>query len=310
MLNAARLRLLVELEERGTVTAVAAALDYTPSAVSQQLTRLEAETGRQLVERVGRGVLLTDAGRLRVAHAREVLQRLEAAEAALEQADAISGSLRVGAFQTAAQGLVVPAFAALSERHPQLACELHDHEAETALPLLRSGRLDLVVAEEYEHAPRPREPTLERHELGLDELVVAISARHPLARRSAPLALADLAQEPWATPWEDTAYAAMITRACRAAGFEPDVRHRVTDLHTLLDLARGGLAVTLVPALGGAKEGNGLALRQLRGGGLRRSIFAAVRRSAGRRPAIEALLAELRAPGKRPELDSNQRPTP
>ena len=93
-------------------------------------------------------------------------QRLEAAEAALEQLETISGRLRVGAFQTGAQGLVVPAFAALSERHPQLSCELHDHEAETALPLLRSGRLDLVLAEEYEHAPRPRDPALERHDLG------------------------------------------------------------------------------------------------------------------------------------------------
>ena len=295
MLHAGRLRLLVELEQRGTVTAVAAALDYTPSAVSQQLTRLEAETGRQLLERVGRGVLLTDAGRLLTSHAREVLERLEAAENALEQADAISGRLRVAAFQTAAQGLVVPAFAALSERHPQLACELHDHEAETALPLLHSGRLDLVVAEEYEHAPRPRDAVLERHELGFDELLVALPSGHSLARERGPLALAELVEERWATPWEGTAYAAMILRACRAAGFEPDVRHRVTDLHTLLDLARGGLAVTLVPVLGGAKEEHGLALRPLQSGGLRRSIFAAVRRSAAARPAVNALLRELTA---------------
>ena len=224
-----------------------------------------------------------------------MLACLEAAETALAQADAISGRLRVAAFQTAAQGLVVPALAALYERHPQLACELHDHEAETALPLLRSGRLDVVVAEEYEHAPRPRDLALERHELGFDEMLVALPSGHPLARRGGPLALAELAAERWATPWEDTAYAAMMLRACRAAGFEPDVRHRVTDLHTLLDLARGGLAVTLVPVLGGAKEGAGLALRPLQGGGLRRSIFAAVRRNAAARPAVAALLAELTA---------------
>jgi DNA-binding transcriptional LysR family regulator len=294
MLNAGRVRLLVELEDRGSITAVAAALDYTPSAVSQQLTRLEAETGRRLFERVGRGVLLTDAGRLLAAHGRQVLERLEAAEMALEQVDAVSGRLRVGAFQTAAQGLAVPAFAALSERYPQLACELHDHEPETALPLLRSGRLDLVLAEEYEHAPRPRDPALERHELGPDELILALPAGHPTARRGDPVALGDLAGERWATPWEDTAYAAMVVRACRTAGFEPDVRHRVTDLHTLLDLARGGLAVALVPALGGPKEGKGLALRPVAGGGLRRSIFAAVRRTAVPRPAVDALLRELR----------------
>ena len=293
MLHAGRLRLLVELEERGTITAVAAAFGYTPSAVSQQLMRLEAEAGRRLFERVGRGVLLTDAGRLLASHGRAVLERIEAAETALVKLDAVSGRLRVGAFQTAAQGLVVPAFTALSERHPQLSCELHDHEAEVALPLLHSGKLDLVLAEEYEHAPRPRDPALERHELGADELMVALPAGHPIASRGDPVALAELSAERWATPWEDTAYTAMVVRACRSAGFEPDVRHRVTDLHTLLDLARAGLAVTLVPLLGGAQEGRGLALRPLAGGGLRRSLFAAVRRSATGRPALDALLREL-----------------
>jgi DNA-binding transcriptional LysR family regulator len=294
MLNATRLRLLVELEERGSVTAVADALDYTPSAVSQQLGRLEAETGRTLIERAGRGVLLTDAGRLLAGHAREVLARMEAAEAALEHSDAPAGRLRVAAFQTAARALVVPAFAALAERHPELVCELHDLEAEAALPLLRSGELDAAVAEEYEHAPRPRDPALERHELGDDELLVALPSDHPQARRRGPVALAGLAGERWATPWAGTAYTTMVERACRAAGFEPDVGHRVTDLHTLVELARSGLAVALVPALGGAEEGRGLALRPVRGAGLRRRVFMAVRRSSASRPALTALADQLR----------------
>ena len=294
MLNAGRLRLLVELHERGSVTAVADALDYTPSAVSQQLGRLEAETGRKLIERAGRGVLLTDAGRLLAGHARDVLERIEAAEAALEQADAPAGRLRVAAFQTAARALVVPAFAALAERHPALVCELHDLEAEAALPLLRSGGLDAAVAEEYAHAPRPRDPALERVDLGYDELLVALPADHPCARSGRPVALGALAGERWATPWAGTAYTTMVERACRAAGFEPHVGHRVTDLHTLLELARSDLAVALVPALGGAAEGGGLALRPLDGGGLRRRVFLAVRRSSASRPALAALADQLR----------------
>ena len=295
MLNAMRLRLLVELEDRGSLAAVADGLGYTPSAVSQQLAKLEAETGRQLLEPVGRGVRLTDAGRLLAKHAREALDRLERAELALADTGEPAGRLRVAAFQTAARGLVLPAFEALARRHPGIACELYDQEPEAALPLLRTGDLDVAIAEEYPHAPRERDPRLERHELGDDELLVALPARHPLARAGEPVRLADLRDERWATPWTGTAYASMVTRACRAAGFEPDVRHRVTDLGTLLDLARAGLAVALVPSLGGPREGRGLALRPLAGRGLRRSIFAVTRRATAESRAVTAFLAELSA---------------
>jgi DNA-binding transcriptional LysR family regulator len=294
MLNAARLRLLVELEDRGSLTAVADALGYTPSAISQQLAKLEVETGRRLLEPIGRGVLLSDAGRTLATHAREVLERLEAAEAALEPAGEISGAVRVAAFQTAAQALVVPALAALARENPRLACELHDQEAEAALPLLRSGEVDLVVAEEYAHALRPRDPLLARDELGPDELLVALPAGHHAARAGGPVPLGDLADEDWATPWAGTPYASMVAGACRAAGFEPRVRHRVTDLGTLLDLARSGLAVALVPALGRPREDAALALRPVAGGGIRRQLFAAVRRAARARPALGALIEALR----------------
>ena len=294
MLNAGRLSLLVELQDRGSLTAVADALGYTPSAVSQQLAKLEAETGRTLLEPVGRGVVLTAAGRTLALHAREVLERLEAASAALEDTEAISGTVRVAAFQTAARGLLVPVLEQLARTHPGLVCELVDQEAEAALPRLRSGELDLVVAEEYPQALRARDPRLIRHELGADELWVALPARHPVARRGGPVALAELADEPWATPWEGSHYASMVEGACRAAGFEPLIRHRVTDLGTLLDMARSGLAVALVPTLGGLSEGRGLALRPVAGGGLERKLFAAARRGAAARPALDVLVEALR----------------
>ena len=295
MLNAGRLALLVELQDRGSLTAVADALGYTPSAVSQQLAKLEAETGRPLLEPVGRGVVLTAAGRMLALHAREVLERLEAAAAALEDPEAISGTVQVAAFQTAARGLLVPVLEELARTHPRLVCELVDQEAEAALPRLRSGELDLVVAEEYPEALRARDPRLIRHELGSDELWVALPARHPVARNGGPVALADLADEPWATPWEGSHYASMVEGACRAAGFEPLIRHRVTDLGTLLDMARSGLAVALVPTLGGLSEGRGLALRPVAGGGLERKLFAAARRGAAARPTLDVLVAALRA---------------
>ena len=295
MLNAGRLGLLVELQDRGSLTAVADALGYTPSAISQQLAKLEAEAGRPLLEPVGRGVVLTAAGRTLVLHAREVLERLEAAAAALEDPEAIAGTVQVAAFQTAARGLLVPVLEQLARTHPKLVCELVDQEAEAALPRLRSGELDLVVAEEYPAALRARDPRLIRHELGNDELWVALPARHPVARPGGPVALADLADEPWATPWEGSHYASMVEGACRAAGFEPLIRHRVTDLGTLLDMARAGLAVALVPTLSGLSERPGLALRPVAGGGLERKLFAATRRGAAARPALDLLVEALRA---------------
>ena len=293
MLNARRLALLVELEDRGSLTAVADALGYTPSAVSQQLAKLEAETDRPLLEAVGRGVVLTTAGRTLALHGREVLERLEAAATALEDPETISGTVQVAAFQTAARGLLVPVLEELARTHPRLVCELVDQEAEAALPRLRSGELDLVVAEEYPEALRARDPRLIRHELGSDEVWVALPARHPVARKGGPVALAELADEPWATPWEGSHYASMVEGACRAAGFEPLIRHRVTDLGTLLDMARSGLAIALVPTLGGLSEGRGLALRPVAGGGLERKLFAAARRGAAARPALDVLVEAL-----------------
>jgi DNA-binding transcriptional LysR family regulator len=295
MLSLHRLRLLVELERRGTVAAVADELGYTPSAVSQQLGRLETESRAALLEKVGRGVRLTDAGRVLASHGRELLARAEAAEADVAALRGVAGTLRIAAFQTAARALVTPAMADLRRLHPALQCRLVDLEAEQALPLLRAAELDVVVAEEYEHAPRPLYPDVERHELLDDELMVALPADHAAARDDGPLELSVLAAEPWATPRAGTAYADMLERTCRTlGGFEPDVRHRVNDLETMLELAAAGLAVALVPWLGGPARRGDVVVRPLAGGGISRSVFAAVRAGAAERPAVGALLGALR----------------
>jgi DNA-binding transcriptional LysR family regulator len=293
MLNLARLRLLVELERLGSVAAVAAALDYTPSAVSQQLAQLERESGRPLLEKVGRRLRPTDAGRLLAARGRELIARAEAAEAELAGMGALAGTLRIAAFETAVRELVTPAAVRLRERYPELRCELSDLEAEEALPLLRAGELDVVIAEEYEHAPRPRHRDLDRHAVLDDELLAALPRGHPLAARES-VRLADLAGESWAAPRPGTAYADMLVRACRRSGFEPDFRHRVNDLQTILSLAAGGLAVALVPALGRPDLREDVVIRPLDGKRLSRSIFAAVRAGAGERPAVRELLDAIR----------------
>jgi DNA-binding transcriptional LysR family regulator len=300
MLDVRRLRLLRELAARRTVTAVAEALSYTPSAVSQQLAALERDAGVPLLERVGRGVQLTEAGRRLVVHADAVLARLEAAEADLERASGgVGGRVRIASFQTAAHALVVPALGPIEERHPQLECELIQAEAEQALPALRLGDADLVIAEEYDHAPRPRDPALDYRDLCRDELLFAVPARHRAARRET-IAFADLEGEAWAGGELGTAWNDMLVRACRSiGGYEPDIRHHVDDVQLILGLVAVRGAVALVPSLGWHHEVEGVVLRPPADLALDRRIFTAVRRGTGERPAVRAVVEALAEQARR-----------
>jgi len=307
MLDARRLLLLRELRDRGSIAAVAEALSYTPSAVSQQLAILRRETGVELVERIGRGVRLTDAGRTLAAHADAVLEQLEAAEAAIESATPgqLRGTARVAAYQTAARAMLGPAITDLAESHPGIRLELAELEAELALPLLRTGEADVVVAEEYTFAPRPRDPGAERHPLGVDRVLLALAPGHPAAASTGAIHLRDLEQEPWATSRPGTLFAESLVRACRTiGGFEPDIRHRANDVGLLLQLAADGHAVVLVPAMGVAVRPEGVVLREVAGRGLTRDVFAVTRRGTAERPAIAAVLGVLRAQAERLGLRS------
>src|SRR5919205_1533695 len=134
-LDLRRLRFLREFEERGTLAAVAAALGYSPSAVSQQLTLLEKEAGAPLFEKAGRGVRLTDAGRLLARHARVLLTAAEAAEADLAALSGeMRGTVRAGGLQSAARRLLVPALARMMVEHPRVRIEVFELELEQALP--------------------------------------------------------------------------------------------------------------------------------------------------------------------------------
>src|ERR671915_990545 len=135
MLDLHRLRLLHELHARGTIAAVADALRFTPSAVSQQLAVLEREAGVKLLERAGRGVRLTDAALVLVDHAGALLERAARAEADLAAAaGAVTGRGRIAGFESVALRLALPAMEALARDAPRLRCELVEAEPEEALP--------------------------------------------------------------------------------------------------------------------------------------------------------------------------------
>ena len=296
MLDLRRLRLLRELEARGTLGAVARALDYTPSAVSQQLAVLEREAGVALLRPAGRGVVLTDAGRLLATHADRLLAGVQAAEADLAAASGVvRGTVRVAGLQSACLHLVVPAMQRLAAEHPEVRVEVAELELEEAAPALRLGALDVVIGDEYDGLPRPIAPGLERATLLREQLRLVLPAGHPLAARD-EVPVRALAQEAWAVSHPGTGHHEVLVRLCRQrGGFEPDLRHRSTDVIVLLELVRHAGALTLLPELALRGSEAGVAVRALAGGGTHREVFARTREGAAARPAVAAVLAALRA---------------
>jgi DNA-binding transcriptional LysR family regulator len=298
MLDLRRLRLLYELNERGTIAAVADALRFTPSAVSQQLAVLEREAGVDLLERAGRGVRLTDAALVLVEHARALLDRADLAEAELAAAvGSVAGRGRIAAFQSGALRLAAPAMHALAREARALRCELVEAEPEQALPALALGDVDLVLADEWPHRPHARPAGVDRDDLHRDPVWVVLPEGHPSARRhELAVPLTELAGEVWTTGHRGTAWEEMTTRTCRQlGGFDPGIQHRTNDSVVSLALVAQGLAVTLLPDLVAPGAHPGVAVRALREGPVHRTIFAATRTADAHRPSVRALLAAVRS---------------
>jgi DNA-binding transcriptional LysR family regulator len=293
-LDLRRLRFLRELEERGTLASVAAALGYSPSTVSQQLAVLEKEVGTQLVEKAGRGVRLNDAGHLLAQHARVLLSAAEAAEADLAALrDDIRGTVRAGGLQSAARRLLVPAVARMKVDHPRVRLEVFELELEQALPGLRLGAVDLVIGDEYDGHPRPRPAGLRFTVLLEEPLKVVLPARHPLARSRGPVAVARLRSDIWTASAEGTGHHAMVVGTCRAlGGYEPDLRHRSSDADVQLELVRAGAAVALMPPLTLPATDPALAVRDVAEAALKRRLVA-VTRDTPPAPGLTAFLTAV-----------------
>lgn len=298
MLDLRRLRLLRELQRLGTVSAVADALSYSPSTVSQQLRVLEREAGTALFEPAGRRVRLTDAALVLADHAQRLLAGAERAEAdlAAAAAGAVAGVVRVGSFQTASLRLLMPAMNALRETYPGVQVRLVEAEPEPALEALRSHQLDLALADEWAGTPHPRWPGLDREDLFTEAVHLALPSGHPAARAGGPVALARLADAAWATGYPRGGMAALVRRVCNQhGGFEPNVVHQTNELSMLLALVAAGHAVTLLPELALAGDIGDVAVRPVADAELTRALFTAVRAGADARPALAAVRAALRS---------------
>jgi len=297
MLNLQRLRVLREVAARGSLTAAGEALAFSQPAISNQIAKLEQETGARLVERVPRGVRLTEAGQLLVRHADAILSRLALAEAELaELLDVRRGHLRLGAFPSAWVDLVPRALARFEAQHPHVEVALREVSLEEGLARLDEGELDLVVSFEYTLAPLDPGSDRGRAELLEDPIYLLLRRDHPFADRDG-LTLSDLREEPWVQFIRGEASRA-LNRAFLAAGYEPRVVLETDDLSAIQGLVVAGVGSTLVP---------GMALPALRAGLVVRALGTAlpVRRvhalwpAAGASPAAAAMVPILEAEGRR-----------
>jgi DNA-binding transcriptional LysR family regulator len=285
MLDVRRLRLLSELARRGTIAAVAQAVGYSASAVSQSLAQLEREVGMALLERDGRHVRLTPAAHRLVARTDRVLAELDTAEAELAAAHGgVRGEIVIGTFPSAGARLVAPAVRTLAERHPELVCSVREHEPEDGIPLLRSGELDVLISESYEGVPAAPAGGLEERRLLSEPLLLAVPA--PAADT---IALADLAGAGWISGIAGTQYVGAVEQACRAAGFTLRIAHRADDATMILGLVAAGIGVGFVPELACVSY-PGVAYARAVPAPPLRHVIALLRRGAAQRPALAALL--------------------
>ncbi|WP_225731524.1 MULTISPECIES: LysR family transcriptional regulator [unclassified Nocardia] len=282
MLDVRKLRLLRELAHRETIAAVAEALNYTPSAVSQQLTALEREAGTPLLERTGRRVTLTPAAHRLVAHAETILAVLEQAAAELT-GDELTGHLRIGVFPTAVRTILSPALVALSTAHPRLELFVSELDPVLAPGALRAGTLDVALVQEYDYVPVERDPALDTEPLLTETVYLAALSDGSLDMRR---------ESPWIASTPGTLCHTMTVRACQAAGFTPRIRHHADDFGTVLALVAAGQGVALVPGLGALEPPPGVTLTPLR---TRRRTHLAYRRGTGAHPAIDAARSALKA---------------
>jgi DNA-binding transcriptional LysR family regulator len=309
MLSVGRLRVLREVAYRGSFSAAAEALSYTQSAISQQIATLESETGMTLLERHPRGVSLTAAGQTLVAHAEDILARLDAAEGALAAITGLRGGrLRMGSFPTGGSTLMPLAIARFRELYPDVELTLAEAEPEEIVPRLRSGELDLALVFQFDGEPA-LEPGMIRVPLLEDPMYLVLPAEHRLARRRRPR-LEDLRDQAWVQTSRGSACARHVVSCCRRAGFEPQVSFESDDYGTVQGLVAAGVGVALMPALALSNMRDGLVVRSLFPASPAREVVAAAPGGARLQPAVPAMLGILEEAAPELKLQPELKPRP
>ncbi|WP_427018173.1 LysR substrate-binding domain-containing protein [Pseudarthrobacter sp. P1] len=293
MLNIVRLRVLRELYHRKTLSAVATALSYSTSAVSQQVRLLEKEVGVPLVEPSGRRLQLTPQGLILVAHAEQILDLVERAEADVSMSvSQPRGVVKVAAFQSAALTIIPDAIAELRRLYPELSVEFEQGEPESTIPSLASSEYDLVIAESFPGIPLPTQPGIAVTTIMEDPLWLVMDATIADGLNPSKDLIAQLAEAHWAVETASSASRTWLTNQCRKAGFEPKVICSSEDVSVHLRFVEAGLAVAVLPGL--SLVGASTTTRRFPTSGMQnRQILLTTREASSLRPAIAAVSAAI-----------------
>ncbi|MEH1096605.1 LysR family transcriptional regulator [Micromonospora sp. CPCC 205739] len=280
----------------GSVTAAAAHLGYTPSAVSQQVAALEKEAGIALLERVGRGVQPTAAGRLLTKHAAIISQHVAEAETALADLRAgHTGRLTIRYFASVGPTLLAPALARLRREHPDVTIDPKLTDPDDPMPDVEQGNADLAIV--VRRASDERRQGIRVVHLLDDAYQAVLPTGHPLSVQRV-IDLADLAGEPWVGSEPPGPCLEPIIDACAAAGFTPDFVAKSEDYATAQGFVAAGLGISLIPRLGLSTRHPGVTIRPVRRPDPVRTIYAAVREISLDQPALRALIDALMDAGK------------
>jgi len=290
MLDVRRLRTLREVALHGTIRAAAEALSFSPSAVSQQLSALERELGYELLERRGRSVHLTAAGRVLAERAESILAGLADAEAEARAAAGEDGPcVRVASFASAAATIVAEAV-----RGNGLRAHIVELDPRLGLARLRAGEVDVAILWEYDYVPLRMSGPVELVPL-LDDPIHVVLPRSHAAAAAPTVELADLADEPWIDSTEASSCHPFLTRACVAAGFEPRVAAETNDHRTLHHWVASGVGLAVIPLLSQLDLPASLVARPIRTSPPKRRISAAYRTASAGDPRVRTVVERLEA---------------
>jgi molybdate transport repressor ModE-like protein len=282
MLDVTRLRVIDAVARHGSVTAAAKELHYSQPTVTHHIARLENETGAQLLQRVGRGIRLTQAGQLLADRAAEIIGRIDAADAELSaHVGLTAGRVRLAGFSSAIGSLVPRAVAGLAATHPGLQISLTDMHPPEALELLRTGKIEVAIIFRYDETEA--EPVGVRLHHLLDDPVYLLSARGGRT-------LAALRDATWIAGCERCR--SHLLALCAEEGFEPRIAYTSDDMVVMQALVGAGLGVATLPGLAlRAHRAEGIVASELPGS--QRHVYAATYGEPPDPPAVGALLAAL-----------------
>lgn len=307
-LSIRQLRMLREVSRRGTIAAAADHLGYTASAVSQQLSSAEKSTGVAMLDRVGRNVMLTDAGRELVTHADLVLEQLEHAQAAIERVQGeVSGDLHLGFIESVGSTLLGPIMKELKARHPALRLRTMGVDGLWPEELIRTGELDISFTVGSDGEPTVIPDGFDRTMVMRDWFRVVLPASHFGSKRvPKKIDLVSLAGEDFILPAASDACGRASLHACRQAGLDPCIAHRIGDYPTTLRLIGAEAGVALVPDLGLQRVPDDVIVADLAEPRYR-TIELLYRRSSAQRPAVQAFIELVHDVTKEMELDTYDR---